>query len=220
MATVFDDTFSGVSVVTIDSRAPDTGIGWTQHPSIAGTTISDLGTGFAMFNATGAAAKSAYQTEVLPNADASITATFKRDTGNGGAVIGLSLRCNLSDFACYRALYTTVDGKYHIYRIGGGGVATEIAGTGTAFMAWTVGGGHTMTFSVVGSNLELLVDAVSVLTATDTTFTSAGRAGLYNEKSGATAFDFSINQFSVDANTSAFNPAILLSSFNGGFSTF
>lgn len=220
MAIVFDDQFSGVSVATISSRAPNTGVGWTQHPNIAGTTISDLGTGFAALDTTGAAVKSAYQSDVLPGADASITAIIKRDNGFGGALVGLSLRCQLTDLACYRAMYTTVDGKFHIYRVGGGGVVTEIAGTGTPFYNWAVGASHTMLFTIVGSNLELFVDGVSQLTATDTTFTNVGRAGLYMEKAGTATYEFTINQFTVDSSASSFNPVIVSSAFNGGFSHF
>lgn len=216
MATVFDDQFSGATVQAISARAPNTGTGWTQHSS-ATVTVNDLGTGFAM-HSSGAASTSKAVTEVLASADASITAVIKKDVANGGCTVGIELRANTTDQACYRATYDS-GGKFHLYRVGTGGGTTELGGTGYA-LTWFTGSAHTLVFAITGSALEVFVDGTSRITATDATITAAGRAGIYNNKSGTThpTFDFSFDRFTVDVSVApTFNPALLGRRMRGGF---
>jgi len=61
-------------------------------------------------------------------------------------------------------------------------IAKSVAGKGTilasAAATLTVGNTYTLTFSIVGSALTLLVNGVSTVTATDSTITAAGRVGV------------------------------------------
>ena len=207
----FNDTFTetGASDVTLASHAPDTGTSWTQiinndgscsltvgwalDTLQEGTCGADEGAGYT---ADASYTSSDYYVEANDDGTASSDDYYWIGVRIADASNGYWLRWNNTTPADTTAIYEVAGGSWSVL----------------ATCSCTVTAGSVMKFEVVGSTLKGYDDGVEVVTATDSTLTAAGEAGigagdLTNNGTDDTPSGISITSFVVTTTQAAAAPS-------------
>lgn len=189
--TFVSDTFTGTDGTPLTgagAHTGETGATWALHSStptgsaeIRSGRMRPTGSDTGLFYASG--------TPGSPDYDVEASLTYTGAVANG--VIGVAARIDTSADTCYIARYNTHDfggfnpRQWVIYKHSSG---TETI-LGTAYsMTLTVGQTYSIKFSLRGSNLDLYVDNVDVISTTDPSspITAAGKVGVQINGNGST----------------------------------
>lgn len=170
-----EDSFTGGSGTLISSRSGETGASWTKWvndvPSAVLTDANRLrrnGTGGVTYLASGVPPVANYQvaTDVLLKS---------RISGDYAGVVGRALTSDTTGQGTrYSARYSSDAQAWELLSIVGG--AGDVLGSSAQVL--TVNRSYRLSLDMTGSTIRLLVDGVEVLSATDTSITGAGRAGV------------------------------------------
>ena len=170
------DTFTDTATTLLASHTGETGATWTNHPQAEATDwqISDVNR--LRGNATsGGTGYFAYASGIPPDADYEVEAIlFVKSLQNLAGVLG---RLDTTAYSGYEATY--VHEGVNAWRLGRRDTGTFVQ-LGSTFPQTLVDEtAYTVTLEMIGSSIKLYVDGVERISATDTTYTTAGRAGVY-----------------------------------------
>jgi len=174
------DTFTGSSGTTLASHTGEVGGTWTQYTG-AGTTpalLTDANrvrksatTGYAAYYSSGVPASADYTVQ----ADVVVKSILSQDSAG---VIG---RASTAAQTYYVARYNTSQTRWELAKVVSG--TTTVLGSSSQTL--TVGATYTVRLEMLGSALRVYVNGASVITASDSSITAAGRAGIQLGYSGA-----------------------------------
>lgn len=167
------DAFAGTGGTVLSAHTPDSGGTWTLHPSYSGTAVLDAAN--RLRQATTAA--SCYYANVPPTSENyDVTANVNRLSNAAfPSTAGVVGRLDTSTDTCYTARQEIQGSNWALYK--------RVAGTETSLgtssvPSITTGTPNTMTLRMVGSSIKVLVDGVVRISATDSSITNTGRAGV------------------------------------------
>ena len=171
------DTFSGeTSSVLLSAHTGEIGATWARHPTTTVSTVSVTAEGDARPHQDGSNSSSIYYASGVPgSADYEVKGSLYFHTYID-AVVGLVGRLDTTDATFYMARLSqnpTVK-ELQLYK--------SVAGTltklgGYAFVA-TIGQTYDVSLKMQGSTISALIDGVSLISVTDTTISTPGRAGI------------------------------------------
>jgi len=195
---ILSDNTVDTAAVLLDAHTPQVGSAWTKNGTSTATMvissanrIRQSGTGLAGY----------YIGNVPAGPDQTIVCDdYIAAIGAAAQVAGPTLRMDTAANTLYEAGYRGNSLAWSIIKIVAGKI-TLLAGVATTV---TAGATYTLTFSIVGSSLILLVNGVSTVTATDSTITATGRVGIH---SGITTTDTTgHHQTNLSADDGAMQP--------------
>jgi hypothetical protein len=169
-APVAVDDFTDSAGTSLQAHTGRTAANWTRAGGLD-AVVTDAnrlrrsGSGHSLYYASAIAASADYavQAEVVPQ---SIIA---------GDAIGVAGRIDPATGDHYAARYDTADSSWNLLRYSGG-TGTKLASvTGQPL---TIGQSYRMRLGLRGNTITLHVDGVATLTATDSTYSAAGKAGV------------------------------------------
>lgn len=167
---VFFDQFTEGWSTELSSHTPDVGSGWTQIYGGSGSTLRVYGTWNRLErNTCGSNEGSLYQTtNTLPSADYEVSVRqVNGDTGDDANILAARIQ-DINNMYVFR--WNESAGYLH-KRVGG--TWTTIAGPSGG-----ISDGSTVILKVQGSTISVIDDYTTILSVTDTSFGSAGRAGV------------------------------------------
>jgi hypothetical protein len=124
--------------------------------------------------------RAVYQHAASPNsADYSVFADLKRlATGTNQPVYGVAGRMQAGASTFYSALQVTAANQIRLYKCVGSTTFTQLA---SASNTQTVGVAQNIELRMVGTTISVYIDGTQVISVTDSSITSAGKAGLVGE---------------------------------------
>lgn len=172
------DTFTGTAGTTLTAHTAAVSTPWTI---VAGTNpvltsanrLRRAGTGWALVAATTAPASADYSVQ----ADVVVQSLVAADG------MGVAGRLDTTSTSYYSARYRTSDNTWRLMRTIGGTDTT----LGSAAATLTPGSTYRLRLDMTGSALALSVNGIGLITATDSTITATGRAGLQLGVNGSSA---------------------------------
>lgn len=197
----FNDTFTTASTTLCTAHTSDSGGTWlhwagaTPDPSVYASSGGAL--------ASGAAGAQVVRASVISTSpDAPVLATAVVDTNVASASFGICSRLNAAGTAGYLAAYGVTSQKWGIYRLGAA-LATTVLGTQAGTSSYAAASTPAIEFIVTGTGatvtLELKVNGVSILTATDTSasrIVDVGYPGIWFKSFSAAANGWFFGSFS------------------------
>lgn len=189
MSTFVSDTFTDTNGVVLTAHNSDIGMTW------AGSVMT-IQSNQVTFGTFGTAV--CFSTRVPTSPDYSVQATIVFNGATRAASFGgVTARGSISsDY--YRAMY---DGDAEVWRLQKL-ASTVVTNLGSTFaMAYVQGASHTVKLTLTGTSLEVFIDGVSRITATDSTHAGIGRAGIYLEDGAGTVSLRADNFLATDAST-------------------
>jgi len=166
------DTFTGSSGTLLTAHTGELAATWTRQAGAADATISDAnrmyrsGTGY-----------SADYTSLSPtSADYSVEADVVVKSNMSGETVGVIGRLNTATNTYYAATWEQADTSWNLAKYANGTISYL---TYVSFLpSLTVGQSYHLKLEMVGTTLNLYVGGTLVLTTTDSSLTTAGRAGV------------------------------------------
>jgi lysophospholipase L1-like esterase len=166
--TFASDNFTNTNGTLLQAHTSTSGHTWTKTSAANNAVIQSNRLG----GDGGAAATSVYRLGATPaTADYTVEAVLTVATGGGHGVIG---RCNSAGTNFYLARYFQSLGQWQLFSFVSGS-GTNI---GTFSEVVSVGASRTVTLSMVGTAIKVLVDGVERISVTSSTVTAAGFAGV------------------------------------------
>lgn len=157
---------------TLASHTGEVGATWTQHSSSTGTSEVITATGWLRPSASGTT--SVYYASGSPtNANYTVEADVKYLAGVNGH-IGVMGRVDTSATTFYLCRYYSVDGQWQLYKFVAG-TATKLGFTAASPVITT---NYHVKLTMNGTAIDCSVDGVSKASATDSSITAAGKAGV------------------------------------------
>lgn len=202
MALIFSDTFTEATTTALTSHTPDTGTGWTQEVAATGAVANASGGDYVVASANVTGDDLAVSAQPDPStADVDVQMTLAALlTGSGSAPFGVFARwADSSNFYGVQILpagHAEVDAK--LYK--------RVAGTYTvlASVDTTWATNDIVKLELRGTAIKVYKNGVEILSATDSSITAAGKAGIYwgqlspngsNVNSTWRGDDFSVTEF-------------------------
>jgi hypothetical protein len=190
------DTYTDADSTLITAHTGEVGATWTRHASASDTAAPQITSSRLVSTETGKN-HNYYASGVPSSADYPVTLDYTH--GDGSELIGPGARMSTSVNSGY--FFITFSSQVRLYKYVNGGGLTQI-GTGVAFTP-AAGITYRMTLDVAGTTLKGRVQRLSdslwltggntwgatqtdIITATDSSLTDAGRAGLWLAKSTGT----------------------------------
>lgn len=220
-ATIVNDTFTDTAGTALASHTGETGATWTVHPSYAsGAVITTSPANKVKF---GSGNNAGYYASGTPgSADYTVKATYTIGSGGidtgGNAYFGVTGRMSTSADTYYWGAWYA--GTWYITKVLSGSLTflnTTSSGTLTA------GNTYDLELVMSGTGLTLKVNGSTVLTATDSDISSAGKSGFYNRDNQTTdSLSFLMDSFLVTDSSDSATSATLTgptSGYNGVAST-
>jgi Concanavalin A-like lectin/glucanases superfamily len=170
-STISSDSFTDASGTALASHAGEIGATWVHQAGSATAQITNANR-VRRANSTGYSID--YTTATPPSADYSVEAdlvVMSTLTADMAGVIG---RLNTGSNKFYMARWEQASTSWNLIRYTNG-TATNLGGAAGSL---TVGATYRVRLSMVGSALKLYVNGVLTVSATDSNFTPAGRAGI------------------------------------------
>lgn len=203
MTTFFRDTFTEASTTLVTSHTSDSGGSWVYWAG--GTPAPSIYTILGGVLGSGSTTAQVYRGSVIcPTADVIVAGVANAQISPPQLVHGLCARLDAGGTAGYVAAYVGSTQQWGIYRIGSA-LATTSLGTQTGTTTYSIGDTPSVSFKVTGSgatvSLELTVNGVVVVSATDTSgsrITAAGYAGIWFNTNGTSATNWFWNSFQAD----------------------
>lgn len=192
---IFSDTFTEASNTTLASHTPDTGTSWTQLIS-NGTDLVISGANDRLDAAatSGGLSDGAFYTAdvTYPSADYSAEVTMVTgDTGDDTNTLGVRvLDANNAYYVIFNEAFATLFKKV-------GGTITELDDALTVPV-----NGEVVKLEALGTSIKVYADDVEILSATDSSLTAAGKAGVgmgdnFDTSRGEDMSDQSLDTFVV-----------------------
>ena len=172
MAVIFNDTFTDTAGVALDSHTPDTGTSWTLMWSNSGEGLAIDATGTMLEGTSGASDGAIYTADTTySSADYSVEVSLPTvEFGDNAQYIFARIQ-DVDNF--YAAIWATgFDDSTHILKKSGGTFTTLSTYAGMPV------DGSTVKLDLVGDSLSLYIDDALQASATDSTITAAGKAGI------------------------------------------
>lgn len=177
MTNFITDSFTSATAVNLTAHTPEVGGSWviSQYTIDSGRTSFTVGasTGTVVFNE-GGAIDILYVNATPPAADYTVSATVQvAATGDYAGVVarGTVAAASIDAYVAYLNA-----GTITLVRYGGSGTTT--LGTSAAG-AYTTNTNYLLALTCQGYSLIVKLDGVTVVTATDSEFATAGKAGLF-----------------------------------------
>ena len=168
------DAFVGTSGSALTSHTADVGGGSWVHQG--GSAQARIDGGRVRRNLTGFSID--YVSSTPSSANYSVSADLVVQSNNlGGDVVGVIGRLNTADTSFYLARWQQSSSTWNLARYNTNDTITSLA-TSAGQGALTVDEAYRLKLEMVGNSLRLYVNGVQMVTATDNTFTAAGRAGI------------------------------------------
>jgi hypothetical protein len=168
------DSFTGTTGTTLASHTGETGATWAAY-SASGTTA--LLTDANRLRRNGNATAAYYSSGTPPSADYSVQADIVVKsllTSDTAGVIGRATAATGTS-TYYFAQYSVASAGWQLEKSVSGTV-TQLGSTYAQTL--TAGSTYTLTLELLGSSIRLLVNGTDVIRVTDTSITTAGRAGI------------------------------------------
>jgi chitodextrinase len=167
------DTFTGSNGTNLVSHTPDVGSAWTEEQ---GTNVLKLLNNQLQTTQTfGESRVSSATTPATANYEVSIDVIFNGSTsanklGIQGRSAGPQNRAD-----GYMAVYNAAANQWELDKYSGFNLST----LGTYAQAYVAGQAHNMKLGMNGSTITVYVDGVSRISATDASFNTVGKTGIY-----------------------------------------
>jgi hypothetical protein len=176
------DSFTGTGGTLLTSHTGELGATWAFQAGSANTEqISNAnrarrdGSGYSIN----------YATATPPSADYSVEAELYVRTNLSGDRVGVIGRLDTASNSFYMARWEPEDTSWNLVEVTNGSVAylNYVAGQ----PALVAGSTYRLRLTMTGTTLQLYVDGVLTVSATDTTLTAAGKAGIMDGEVGGSA---------------------------------
>ncbi|MEO5921125.1 MAG: LamG-like jellyroll fold domain-containing protein [Pseudolysinimonas sp.] len=182
-ALISADSFTGTSGSSLASHTGEIGATWTHKAGAANAVISNENR-VRRANVTGYTID--YTTATPPSADYSVEADlYVKASIPAGETVGVIGRMDTTANTFYMARWEQADTSWNIVKYTNGTVAYPgfLANQG----ALVAGETYRIRLEMVGTALKLYVNGVLKVSATDATFTAAGRAGIMDGADASSA---------------------------------
>ena len=181
-AQIASDTFTGTAGTLLTAHTGELAASWTRQSGTADEAISDTG---RVYRASGSGGYTLNTASLTPvNADYTVEADVVLKSTLSGDMIGLVGRLTSAN-TYYLARWEQFDGSWNLAMYYGGYLYYLDYVTGQTL---TVGQSYHLKFEMIGSSIKLYVDGVLKASATDSSITASGKAGLMDgdRESGGT----------------------------------
>jgi lysophospholipase L1-like esterase len=176
-ATFVQDSFTGTGGTLLENHTGETGATWAKNPAALTGSMALTSTG-ALRDNTSVQNDSYYYASGTPaSADYSVQADFTLQAVPTGTTpnFGVQGREDPTAETFYWALYNYSSTKWELYkRVNGSATLLN----NSAVVALSTGRIYTLNLTMVGSAITFSVDGAVVASATDTSITAAGKAGV------------------------------------------
>jgi hypothetical protein len=172
------DNFTGTAATTLTSHTGTVATPWST-PAGTDPVLSDAN----RLRRTAAGWALSYSSITMTSADYSVQADLVVKSLVAGDALGVAGRLDPATTSYYSARYRTSDNTWRIFKTVGG-TDTSLS---SAAATLTPGTTYRVRLDLVGSALTLSVNGVSTVTATDSSITAKGYAGLQLGTSGTSA---------------------------------
>lgn len=178
MATIYiQDTFTEASDTELSLHTPDTGGAWSKHPSFA--TAATVIAADDNLRGDSSTASSLYINATAPGVDDyEIAWTARQTTVDTGSRVGAAGRYNATTNNGYLLYYGGSDWT----------LGVVVSGTYTELATWngseTVNTNYAVRWFMRGDLHEVFFDGVARIAVRDSTYLTAGRAGIFSRLNG------------------------------------
>lgn len=174
------DSFTDTSGKALTAHTGEVGATWTHHSGTASSVITDAG------RVRGGGILGAYTIDyvsaVPASADYSVEADFFVKSHLGRDAMGVVGRLSTTATTYYTARWEEADRSWNLVKyVNGAGTYLDYVDNQTVL----VGQAYRLRLEMIGSALRLYVNGVLTASATDTTITTAGRAGIEDDSGSA-----------------------------------
>lgn len=187
--TVASDAFTDASATTLASHTPSSGGSWTLHSSYSGSTAAISNANRCRSDGSMLDATSYYHSATPASADYVVSSDLYIVTTRGQA--GVQARMDTSADTCYAAFIEMLGPTVTAYLV------KRVAGTTTTLDSHVVtanaGDTHAILLTCQGTALSVSWDGTPIMSATDSSITTAGKAGLWLKNSNIWAGSDSYN---------------------------
>lgn len=180
MAAFVVDTMTDTAGTTLTSHTGETGATWTKHSSFTGPdmVITDAN----RLRANTGTNKLVYASGTPPGVEYSVKADIIMRSDDNSSELGVSGRIDTSANTQYYAYYSTASDLWLLRRR----VAGSVTAMGSSAATLTVDQAYALELRITDAAKKLLVDTVELISDSDNTITSAGKAGVYGAGNAVT----------------------------------
>lgn len=188
----FVDTAS--TLITSHTPTPSGGYSWVQSGSLsantavitAGNRLRTTGTGEVIYYADVSPGSADYSTQAI---------LYAADVTGASGFRGVGVRQVAGSKKLYTGIYNFGASRWELYWIDG----VSFTLLGSYSQALSTGTSYHVKLTVAGSDLDLIIDGVSRVTATDTQITAEGFRSLYlNGNDGSDSAGLHVDDFGYD----------------------
>jgi hypothetical protein len=183
-----EDAFTGASGTALTSHTSASGITWSHLDGTADAILTDAN---RVRRGTPDALQPAYTVDYAnttpSGADYSVSATMVVKSNMSGDYVGVIGRLNPTTGAFYLGRWEQSNTSWNIYECDNATSCTRLVRV-TGQAALTVNQSYRLKLELAGTSLKLYVNGVLKVSATDSTLTAAGRAGIMDGNPGASVF--------------------------------
>jgi hypothetical protein len=177
------DSFTGSDSTNLTAHTGEIGATWTKHPNQPGSARDILITSNqARGDGNTSTISRYYASGTPPTADYAVEATLNAISATTNERAGIWARMNTSTDDGYELTYQRESTRWALYKV--------VSGTATLLGSYTDvfsdGSSRTIRLELRGTALTVLIDGTQRITATDSTFASAGSVGILTRSSTAT----------------------------------
>lgn len=175
------DTMTGTAGTALASHTGETGATWTLHPNgVTGAVLSNAG---RVRGSTGSVSNLYYASGTPASADYTVEADFFVASLISGDLPMLCLRVQTAANTYYFARYVFASTLWQIGKVVTG---TTTAPVGSTFTQTLVAGNtYHVKFTATGTALVLNIDGTDQISTTDSSISTAGKAGLRIQTAGS-----------------------------------
>lgn len=177
MATFAQDLFTGTNGTAISAHTPDVGGSWVAHPASGDTLV------IASNRARSSGGEGDYYNNGTPgSADYDVSADlFVASNSNYAGVTG---RASTTVVTWYGAGYDNGNTRWEFFK----GVAGSFTTLDTSTATLTASNTYNVKLSMLGTTIKLIVDGVTLKTATDSAIAAAGKSGCYSQSGAGSGY--------------------------------
>jgi hypothetical protein len=170
LATFVNDTCTDTANTALASHTGETGATWTQHANWSG--VIRVSSGNRLFNDSVGNGASVYVASGSPaGADYEVQATVRRITGVSAQEIGIFGRMSAVANTWYWARYSHDNARWELF--------AGISLLGTHSQTLSNGTDYVVKLEMIADAIKVYVDGVQRISATDATYSAAGKAGVF-----------------------------------------
>lgn len=210
------DIFSGTDGTALDAHVSDGGASWIKHPNAAKFAASDA---VLLSNAAalGSGVKSAYLLdEAASSADIILTGTLITGSASLGSQDSYIFFRAGSDGSGYLIGMQGSDGLARLLSMSADGALHSVGSISTIDFHLAAGGSYVFKLLVRGNAFRLFIDGLLYGIWQDTSYTAAGRIGLYLDGAAATGLTDGVRIDDLQAQPATAIPTVALNAgFNG-----